>query len=126
MPGTTRSLRLEGAPPFLEAFAKRLEHQGHTCAEMLRDLHAIATAETADRRKALLAGRERVVLGCVEGQLKNAAAAYRTRHGTNGSLDELRAAGLVTEEPLAPPGQCWVVVDGNPSLIACPATEPPP
>ncbi len=86
-----------------------------TALRALRDRNHLDTALVDD-----------VVLGCVEGQLKNAAAAYRTRHGTNGSLDELRAAGLVTEEPLAPPGQCWVVVDGNPSLIACPATEPPP
>lgn len=118
-----RAARLPGAPPFFEAFARRLEHQGHTCAQMLRDLNSLAAGETAEKRRALLAGREQIVLGCVEGQLKNAASAYRTRHGSNGSLDELRAAGLLTEEPFAPPGRCWQVAGGRPSLMSCPTSE---
>ncbi|MBI1949162.1 MAG: hypothetical protein HYS27_25970 [Deltaproteobacteria bacterium] len=114
-----RAARLPGAPPFFEAFARRLEHQGQTCAQMLRDLNSLAAGETAEKRRALLAGREQIVLGCVEGQLKNAASVYRTRHGRNGSLDELRAAGLLAEEPFAPPGRCWQVVSGRPSLVSC-------
>lgn len=117
---------LPGAPHFFETFANRLERQGHTCAEMLRNLNALAAVESAEKRQALLAGRETIVLGCVGGQLKNAASAFRLRTGSDGSLDELRRAGLVTEEPFAPPGRCWEISEGRPALVACTAVEPAP
>ncbi|MCC7070097.1 MAG: hypothetical protein IT383_02175 [Deltaproteobacteria bacterium] len=118
--------RLPGAPPYLEQFAKRLEHQGHTCAAMLRDLTGLAAHQDAHKRAAFLAGRDRMLLGCVEGQLRAAAGAFRTRTGRDGSLDELRGAGLLADEPWAPEGQCWRVDSGRPLLEPCPPPEGSP
>lgn len=118
--------KLPRAPRYLEQFAKRLETQAHTCGEMLRNLNALAAEETPEKRRAMLAEREPIVIACVEGQLKNAAGAYRNEHGKNGSLDELRAAGLVTGELYAPSGRCWVVRGGRPTLQPCPAREAKP
>lgn len=117
---------LPGAPPFLEAFARRLEHQGHTCREMLRNLAALAAEADPHRRAALLAGREAMLLGCVEGQLKAAASAFRTRKGRDGTLEEVRAAGLITDEPWAPSGKCWRLESGRPFLEPCSAQEASP
>ena len=116
---------LPGAPRYLEAFASRLETQVHTCGQMLKDLNALAAEEGVDRRRAMLAEREPILVACVEGQLKNAAGAYRNAHGRNGSLAELREAGLVTGELFAPKGRCWVVNGGRPALVPCPAEARP-
>lgn len=117
---------LPGAPPFYQQFARRLETQAHSCNEMLRNLTALAAAETPEKQRALLADREPIVLSCVEGQLRNAAAAFRTREFRDASLEDLRAAGLVAGELYAPPGRCWVVEGGRPSLVPCDDAEGPP
>ncbi len=118
--------RLPDAPPHLEAFARRLETQVHTCSEMLRNLGALAAQETPDKQRALLAEREPILIGCAEGQLKNAAAAFRNRQGRDGSLEELAAAGLVGGDLYTPMGRCWIVTAGRPSLVPCAASEGPP
>ncbi len=118
--------RLPGAPQFLAVFAQRLEHQGHTCPDVLRNLTALASVSDPRERAALLAGRERMMLGCVEGQLRGAAAAFRTRLGRDGTLDQVRAEGLLVDEPWAPPGQCWTLEYGRPKLLPCPAPEDRP
>ena len=118
--------RLPGAPRYLEAFATRLETHAHNCTELLRNLSALAAAETPERRRAMLAEREPIAVGCVEGYLKNAAGAYRNRVGRDGTLEELRAEGLVSGPLYAPPGQCWKLRCGSPSLSPCPPAEGAP
>lgn len=115
--------RLPGAPRYLEAFATRLETQAHNCTELLRNLSALAAAETPERRRAMLAEREPIAIGCVEGSLKNAAGAYRNRYGRDGTLEELRAEGLLSGQLYAPPGQCWKLSSGRPSLGPCATNE---
>lgn len=113
--------QLPGAPRFLGKFAATLEKQAVTCSAMARDLEMLARVESPDKRNAMLAEREGLLISCVEGQLKNAAAAYRNSHeGRNGTLKELQDAGLVESELFAPPGRCWTVKGGRGVLVPCP------
>ena len=103
-----------GGPPYLAAFAARLERLASSCRAMGQDFGAMQVylgGARSDQAKS-------VAFECSKRAIERAAAAWRLRGGSNPTLDELAANGDL-KDVVWFQGECWHLDGGVATLEPC-------
>ncbi|MDP2342878.1 MAG: hypothetical protein Q8O67_18125 [Deltaproteobacteria bacterium] len=114
-----RAAAMPGAPAYLAPFAQRLRKQGLSCRAVSENLRDLGRRDAGVRR--WLTGDDDALLrSCIKEQLSRAAAQHRLLGlGPAPTVEDLIARGLLPEAPPAPPGECWLMVNGVYLLGQC-------
>jgi hypothetical protein len=109
-----RASVLPGAPSYLVSFTASLRRAASACSSMRQTISSLRahSLQAPHLRESLVA--------CYERELKRGAAAFRLQHGRDGTVEELVTLGFV-QDLSSPPGECWSLTDGSPSLQPCSA-----